>query len=332
MYYVRLAFFVTNDYDLDIEDELNLFQIDNTVCKVKIDRTLENIKVVFSYGGFANEEVAIREGKKLFVNVKKEFIKKGIPINISGGLRVLDTTQTSFDTGGLTQYGLENTHILFPQLKNITAKNEILGMGIYDLDEDVSKVKFIGQSVKLTKKVKLPDIKLEEYKENEKLKISYSLLNSSNAINDLRASFLLKVSSIESLVPEESYKDNNYIDVINQINKMITKQSIDLELPEKELEKILQRVKGSIGTLKKKSIGEKCRDLIQNCNIHEQYQNMDVISFFNECYKFRSEFVHTGTFRSEVDEIDKIRELEMYLLDLDRLAINILEYYERNMI
>ena len=129
-----------------IVEEHCLFQTDSTVCKVKIDRSLENVKVIFSFGGFSTEEAAIREGENLFFNVKKEFIKQGIPINISGGLRVLDTTQTSFNTGGLTQYGLENIHLIFPQLVNTTVKNEILGMGIYQLDEDISEVKFIGQS------------------------------------------------------------------------------------------------------------------------------------------------------------------------------------------
>jgi hypothetical protein len=38
--------------------------------------------------------------------------------------------------------------MLFPQLANKTVKNELLGMGIYQLDEDISEVKFLSQSVK----------------------------------------------------------------------------------------------------------------------------------------------------------------------------------------
>ncbi|TKI57096.1 hypothetical protein E8L90_17395 [Brevibacillus antibioticus] len=332
MYYARLVFFVTNDYDLDIEEEQCLFQTDSIVCKVKIDRRMENVKVIFSYGAFSTEEIAKQEGEKLFYNVKKEFIRRGIPINISGGLRILDTLQTSFDTGGLTKVGLANIHLRIPELVNTTVENETLGLRIYQLDKEISEVKFISQSIQLKVKVKFPDIKLEDFKDNEKLKIAYSLLNSSNAINDIRASFLLKVSSIESLVPEDEYKDTNYCDVINQINKMITMKNIKVELPDNELEGIIQKVKGSVGALKKKSIGDKCRDLIQHCNIQKQYKNMDVFAFFNDCYKLRSEFVHTGTFRNEDDETKKIRNMEIYLSELNSLVLDILDYYEKNII
>lgn len=269
MYYVRIVFFVTNNYDLDIDEEFNLFRTESIICKVTIDRRFEDVKVIISYGGFKNEEIAVQEGEKLFYSVKNGFIKKGIPINISGGLRVLDTTQKSFHTGGLIQYGIENIEVLFPQLANKTVKNEILGLGIYQLNEDISEVKFISQNAKLTKKVKFPDIEIEEYKGNNKLNIAYSLLNSSNVINDLRVSFLLKVSAIESLVPEDSYKEKIYCDIINQINKTIKleKIKVDFDIPDDELQKIIQKLKGSIGTLKKKSIGEKCKDLISMCKV-----------------------------------------------------------------
>lgn len=59
---------------------------------------------------------------------------------------------------------------------------------------------------------------------------------------------------------------------------------------------------------------------------------MSVISFFNDCYRIRSEFVHTGTYRNEVTETEKIRELEMYLNELNSLMIDILDYYEKNSI
>ena len=334
MYYVRIVFFVTNGYDLDIDEEYTLLQSESIICKVTIDRRLENVKVIISYGGFENEEIATQEGDKLFHSVKKRFVKNGIPINISGGLRVLDTTQKSFHTGGLTQYGLEHIEEIFPQLANKTVRNETLGLEIYQLDEDISEVKFIGQSAKITKKVKFPEIEIEEYKGNNKVNVAYSLLNSSNSINDLRASFLLKVSAIESLVSEDAYKEKIYCDIINQINRMIKLENIkvDLEIPNDEIQKIIQKLKGSIGTLKKKSIGEKCKDLILLCNLNKIYLNMDVILFFNECYRIRSKFVHTGTYRNEVTEIEKIRELEMYLNELNSLIIDILDYYEKNFI
>jgi hypothetical protein len=301
-----------------------------------IDRRIEDeIKIILTYGGFEHEEIAIDEGKKLYFSVKKQFIKKGIPINISGGLGVLDTSQTSFITGEVTQYGLDNIHLLFPELKDKTVRNEILGMEIYYLEEDISKVKFIGQSIKATKIMKFPEIIIEDHKVNDKINTAYSLLNSSNAINDLRASFLLKISSIESLVIEDSYKDEVFCDVINHISKkLVLMDNIKgvVEVSDSELQEVIQKIKGSFGNLKKKSIGEKCRDLIESCKIQKEYLGMNVMSFFNDCYRLRSEFVHTGTYKGNISETQKIRELENYTHELDKLIIDILEYYEKNFV
>lgn len=332
MYYVRIVFFISKDYDFDIDKESILFESGSTKCIVKIDRNLEELKVMLSYGGFNDREIAEQEGEKLLYNVKKRFIKIGIPINISGGLGVLDTTQKSFITAELTEYGLEHISELFPQLANKKVENETLGMEIYQIDGDISEVNFISQRIDIKKKMKFPEIGIEEYKENNKINVAYSLLNSSNAINDLRASFLLKVSAIESLVPEDSYKDKTYCDFINQINKSISTENIgiDFDISENDKQRIVQSIKSSIGKLKKKSIGEKCLELIQRCNIEKTYLEKNVISFFNECYKLRSEFVHTGTYKNDVSETQKIRDLEIYRTELNKLIIDVLEYYERN--
>lgn len=330
MFYVRITLFLINDYDLTIEGEQVLFQTKDALCKIKVDRRLEHVKVIYTYGGFNTEEVAALEGEKLFVNVKKRFIKLGVPINISGGLRVLDTTQTSFTTGGITEHGIEYLKAHVPELANRTVENDVLGLSIYQFDEDISEVKFVGQEAKMIKKIPAPVIEMADYKEDDKLKIAYSLLNSSNAVNDLRVSFILKVSAIESLVPEEQRKDEEYCNIINQINKMIKKDNIKSELPDAELEKIINKVKNDIGALKKKSIGEKCRSLIEKCGIEKQYLGKDVLIFFKECYSIRSDFVHTGTFKNKEDEINKIRELETYLEALNSLILEILDYYETN--
>lgn len=334
MYYVRIVLFIKKDYDFHIEDEFILFESESIKCNVKIDRRFEDLKVIFTYGGFEDREIAQREGSKLFYNVKKSFVKKGIPINISGGLGVLDTTEMSFITGGFTEQGLKFIEGLFPEVKDKTVRNEILGMGIYQLDEDISEVKFISQSATAKLTTQFPEIKIDGYKENNKLDIAYSLLNSSNAINDLRASFLLKVSAIESLVPEDTYKDDMYCDFINKINKSITMENIktDFAISDTEKHNIIQSIKSSFGLLKKKTINEKCKELIASCNFEKNYNGKNAISFFDECYKIRSKFVHTGTFKNDVSETEKIRELEMYKMELNSLIVDVLEYYEKHLI
>ncbi|USK57706.1 hypothetical protein LIS82_27395 (plasmid) [Cytobacillus solani] len=334
MHYVRIVFFVGGGYDFDINDEQTLFQFGDAVCKVKVKRNNEEIKVIITFGGFEDRESADREGNKLFYNVKKQFTKKGIPINISGGLGVLDTNQKSFINGGITEYGFKELKKSIPHLANETLVNEILGMDVYQFDKDISQFTFVGQSVKVQLKTEFPLIEIEDYKQDTKLETAYSLLNSSNAINDLRASFILKVSAIESLVPEESYKSENYCAFIKQINNLITKENIkiNIDISDTEKQKIIQNIKSSFGSLKKKSIGEKCKELIERCNFEKTYFGKNAISFFNECYIIRSEFVHTGTYINGISEMEKIRELENYKTELNRLIIDVLEFYEKNLI
>lgn len=83
MYYVRIVFLIKEGFDFDNEEKFILFESGNIVCRVKIDRRFDELKVIFSYGGFDHRETAEREGNKLFYSLKKRFVKKGIPINIS---------------------------------------------------------------------------------------------------------------------------------------------------------------------------------------------------------------------------------------------------------
>lgn len=335
MFYVRIVLYTSKEYDFKIEDETTLFSSDEAICKLNIDRRFEYLRIIVTYGGFTKREIAEQEGKILFYNLKKQFIRIGIPINISGGLGVLDTTQTSFDTGGLTEYGLNNISLIFPQLKDVTVRSEKLGMQIYELGEDISNVKFIVEEVSSVRTMNsFPKLNSEIYNENYKINVAYSLLNSGNAINDLRANFLLKVSAIESLVSEDSYKDKNYCDILNKINKFITVDNLkdQLEISEIELDKMLQKIKSAVGNLKKKSIAEKCVDLIESCDIQKKYLNKDAISFFNACYRIRSEFVHTGEYKKNSTEEQKIRELEEHLIELNTLVFDILDYYEEYLV
>lgn len=336
MYYIRIVFFVRDDNDFYIEDEAVLFEKNGIECKVKIDRSSEDLKVILTHGGFGKEKEAEEEGKKLLYSVKKQFVQKGIPINISGGLGVLDTNQKSVETGGFTQYGMDHIEQFFPQLKNEIIKNEKLGMKIYKLEEPISQVKFASSNIKSTLKHRFPPIDTEEYREDVKLNTAYSLLNSSNAINDKRVSFLLKISVIECLVSEDEYKDEKYCSVINDINKNLIKiENVKVynDIPNNELEKILNRIKSTFGNMKKKSIGEKCTDIINNAKLKNKYLKQDAISFFRECYKIRSTFIHSGTYNTDVNksEDDKAYELGNYTTALNGFVLDILDYYENSL-
>lgn len=326
MYYVRIVFFLEDNYDLEIEgdNEIELFRENNSICKIKVDRRFEKYKVIITYGSFTSESEAKDKGEKLLYSVKTQFIKEGIPINISGGQGLLDSSNTSSMNGGLTTYGKENIHLLFPQLTGCKVENEVMGLHIYNLDTDISQVKFVSQDIKIKIRTKLP-ILSDKYLMNPKLIVPYSLLNSSNVINDIRASFLLKISAIESIAAENQSRDIKYCKVIDIINKKFLKFDLiknEVSINEKELKNILTQIKNSIGATKNKTIGEKCRQLIINCNLQNKYSEMNSIEFFNRCYYIRSNFVHSGSY--------DLSELSNYIHSLNQLVLDIFEWYEQN--
>lgn len=88
-------------------------------------------------------------------------------------------------------------------------------------------------------------------------------------------------------------------------------------------DKLKEMVKNDIGQLRRKSIGKKCKELINKCVGSRKYCDLAVMDFFNECYKIRSIFVHVGT--TNLSKINK------YDNELKRLVIDvILEYEKRN--
>lgn len=334
LFYVRIVFFINKKYEFEFDEKLTRLIDNDVVWKISVDQREEfiNSKVVIISNGFKEKEAAEYAGKRIFYSVKKKFITMGIPINISGGLGVLDTTQTSFSTGEFTEHGLKYIHLLLPQLRNKIVRNEVLGMVIYEFEENIviSDVTFIAQDVQVAIKMKLSDLEIGEYPESKKLDIAYSLLNSSNAINDLRTSFLLKVSAIESLVSADEYNDKVYCNTLNKLNKLITIDNLEnnSELTAEAYLRLLQKIKSAIGLLKKKSINEKCIDLISSYSITKRYIGLEAPIFFNKCYGIRSEFVHTGTYGKNLNEEQKIRNLEEYNIELQKLVIDILEHYE----
>lgn len=348
-WYARLAFFLGEYHVLEKQTERELFKNGEAICKVKVRHTKKkgfesnadqnqdidvDVMVIFSYGPFSTEKVALEEGQKLLFAVRKSFAKNWIPISVFNEFGILDSEHDYFDNGGLTTEGKENSALLYPELEGYAIENGVLGLKVYQLEEDISNVKFFHQAVEVWRKGEFPKIGFSNVDVDGKLKIAYSLLNSSLAINDLRTSFLLKVSAIEALVSEPSYHEKKYCDAIDLVMKMIKIETIPLNelnsISSEENERIIHRLKSSIGSLKKKTIAEKSNDLIKNCNLVKTYDLKDAITFFKECYQIRSNFVHTGKINKTETELKvEINILKDKTVVLHELVIDILEQFEQ---
>ncbi len=124
MTYIRIVFYLEQNHDLRVEDELILFEDSIEKCKVQVDRREEKVKVFVSYGPFKERKKAEENGRILLYGLKKAFIQKRIPINISGSLGVLDSTSKSVKLASLTEHGKQNLHLIFPQLAETSKRQK----------------------------------------------------------------------------------------------------------------------------------------------------------------------------------------------------------------
>lgn len=161
MYIARIVFVLEKDGDLDIGDKV-LFEKCGRVCKIKIDRDVDPKKVIVTYSGFSEFNDAETAGKRLFYDIKTKFIKLGIPISITGGNGFLDSDNYSTSTGGLTEFGKRNIGVIFPDIEGCQIENEVMGLQVYKVDNDLSKISFFCTRVKAEVKRQMPEISDEQ--------------------------------------------------------------------------------------------------------------------------------------------------------------------------
>ncbi|EQF22291.1 hypothetical protein QEW_4460 [Clostridioides difficile CD160] len=319
MYFARILFFCDDELSFDnlSNEPIELFQYGNYTCHAKSQKQADKTKIIIEYGGFESREKAESEGIELLRNIKLEMCKYNNKINISGISGVLDCAEKSVKPAEFTEEGLDmlkNKAIREKKIsKDTRVLEDILGLEIYEVISSMNEIYFVAQGLEIKYNT---DFKLKRRSfefENDKLDIVLSFLNSSSLINDRRIRFLLRIMAIEVLVSDKEYNEKNYIEIINNIIKNISCS-----------DKLMERVKNDIGQLKIKSIGKKCKELIEQHCGDKTYFGLDVSKFFNNCYKMRSELVHSG-------KID-IMELEKYNEPLKQLVIDLIESFSTHTI
>ncbi|HFL3653738.1 TPA: hypothetical protein ACG3P3_001462 [Clostridioides difficile] len=310
MYFARILFFCDDGLSFDnlSNEPVELFQYGNYTCHAKSQKQADKTKVIIEYGGFESREKAESEGIELLRNIKLEMCRDNNKINISGTSGVLDCTEKSVKSTGLTEEGLniiKNVLVCKGEISEDTRViGDVLGLEIYEVISSMNEIHFVADAFKIKCNT---DFKLKRRSfefENNKLDIVLSFLNSSSLINDIRIQFLLRIMAIEVLVSDKEYNEKNYIEIINNIIKNISCS-----------DKLMERVKNDIGQLKIKSIGKKCKELIEQRCGDKKYFGLDVSKFFNNCYKMRSELVHSG--KIDIMELEKHNEpLKLLVIDL----------------
>lgn len=313
MFFARIVFHLDEHHKFKnlSDSRTNIFSQGDAVCTARIDTRGNRNDVILEYGGFQTRDVANEAGIQLVRNLKMQMVDHEIPVNISGSLGTLDSTNSVCITGRLTDYGksLLRSGAIFGEKipDDVAIEDEYIGLQVFEVKESMQEVRFVAQEIEIMRDTDF----LINYRPllfwDFKMDISLSLLTASVSVNDSRIKFLLRLMSIEALVPNSQSQDDKIIVAIDSLISQVDK--FDLYREQKET------LKSKLGTMKEKNIAQKARGLLQTYLSEKEYNGLSVSKFFNQCYRIRSSFVHSGSLGE--DNIDQIcQELKHMCIDL----------------
>lgn len=309
MYLIRIAILIGKYKEIRLEDEIcrEYQEAYNAIVKVEdccgyplLSVTIENV---------LDMEEACDIGKSIYYKTYKLLIHNKVPI-----IKPLEFTLKNHEE----RYYHQNTK----KSPSVIEVDEHFGVSILRKQKNTT-IKFKHSCVNAEL------IRIMMRKENlcskmsDNLKKAYSFFNDSCYTEDIKISFLLKIIIVESLVATRTPSSESYIELIDIVNDRFLK--FDTIRPyisgsnAEILPKNINSLRSRIGDFKNESIGAKCTKLIEMCDIKTIYNGKNAKTFWNECYKLRSDLVHQG------EEHDNLNE---YNESLHHLIIEILVKYE----
>ena len=312
MFFARIVFHLDEHHKFKnlSDSRTNIFSQGNAMCTARIDTRGNRNDAILEYGGFPTYDDANEAGMQLLRNIKVQMIEHEIPISISGGLGVLDSTNSVSCPGVITDYGKELIRAGFFGKKipdNIAIEDEYIGLRVFEVKESMDEVRFVAQEIEATYTT---DFLINYHTFSHwdcKMDAALSLLTASVSINDIRIKFLLRLMSIEALVPNSQPQEAEFVAAVDSLLLKVDK--LDLCQEQKDA------LKSKLGGIKEKNIAQKARGLLQTYLSEKEYNGHSVSNFFNQCYKMRSSFVHSGSLgKGDVDLM--CRELKRMCIDL----------------
>lgn len=322
MFMSLITFYLEYGYKLDIENNEILINKDEYRCYIRVHKFDGRMCYVFENRFFKSREIAESVTKKLYDSIRKQLIRRGIPIwykNYDYGFFI---NSDSYYPAKIEPIGYEKPELIAPNLKNKRIAAEVIGYEIFELRTPIDDIKVIRQDVKFERTYELEPFDIEDQSSmNDTMLTAYKVLNLSNLVSDAKLSFILKITALEVIVSDSQYKPDKIKKAISQINKKILKVDNILEILQDKSEEMKNEIislKAGFGSMNKLSILEKCRNLISdNYYIEEFFKGKSSIEFFNDCYNIRSKFVHAGEYN--------ITEISEKVMKLDELIKKVLE-------
>lgn len=255
---------------------------------------------------FASKEEAFEAGNKLRDALTLAFAHCKIGADFGD-----DTMQ-----GGFSQFLKDK---LQDEL-NLRTLNEVNGLMVYEtkLEPLFSKVGIAtpGLDTSIEKFLDVfKNVSKANYSLNERERISYDLFSDSFFTSNGYARFLFLVMAVEVLIDFQPKS----LEAINLVESFISavKNSGDIDGTEKD------SLVGALKYLRKESIRQGARRLIDRTLNDQEYGGIKASKFFLKCYDLRSSVVHGGqSFPSERDVDHEAAQLEVLVANLISSCIN----------
>lgn len=270
-----------------IQDELQSIEINlpdskQLLLKSALDNSIgESNELILLGGGFSSEEEAYAYGirAKNSLIVCSSILQVGIDVGVE-----IRTNEVELCTPQALQDLIlreEGTRLL----------DNVYGLSVYPEDNPIcisftSAFGIVGMPAEKFVNEFIKAYNLEPHKFTDKQLLAFELYSWSHFESSSRAKFITLVTVIECL----SHREKQTQDIVSHIEKLIDVTKNELADSEEKFSTIER-----LGDLKRESISNACRKLV------DRYLGKEDMKVFNTCYTIRSQLVHTGKVRKNID-------------------------------
>lgn len=196
-------------------------------------------------------------------------------------------------------------------------RNDIHGIDIYEHNENLL---FVTTNFNAQVGKNLPrfiDLFQSEFHTNRWITEKQLLASEiySNSFFDIspKSRFITLVTAVEALI-EPKNRDENAVALIEDLKNVLKQSTLD--------ESTRNSILGSLDRLKQESINQAGCSLARNLLLNELFFNMKADEFFSWSYNLRSQIVHNGTLKKEIDIIHLANNMENFVNKLLLASLN----------
>lgn len=288
VFYVRLVAIMDEDFSFtDVTAEAReLFCDGDAVCRVHLDNRMLHQRIVFEYGPFDTRTEAEERGRSLTRRFKLYMAEHNYPISLTGRLGGGDSGRLHVHYDDISSWDCLPVNRERPLPVRPAYVNGGVGLSVYGVERELSELRFLEGdfNIQTAQGLTLGPGELKRW--DERMELSLALLTSSVALTDIRASFILRMQSIEVLVSDFQPRDQSELDAIDTVLGALG--GLELEPGARAF------IEQTLKERRARSVQQKVKALLGEYLPGECFGGKSAASFFSDCYAARSSFIHSG--------------------------------------